>query len=84
MAFGVAQMHLGLAQVAVVQGVQQGTAVFAQMFPVIGDVTEQVLAAEGPHDHFGQVTGNTLRTFVPIGDAALGVNEVHPIIEIVD
>ena len=54
------------------------------MFAVIGDVVEKVAVTKGPDHSFGRVAADAFRTFVPVGDAALVIDEIHPIVQIVD
>jgi hypothetical protein len=84
MPLAVANEHVGLARLAVVDATRRWAAAVAEAAAVGIDVHEDVVGAARADDLAGGVAGDALGAPVPVGDAPVPVEKVDAVVEVVE
>jgi hypothetical protein len=83
-AVGMVQEDLNLTRITILHAGSQRAVILTQ-FPAAGiNMVEQVVTA-GSSDHLPiNITGEALRTLVPVGYNTFTVDKIHTIVEVID
>ena len=79
----VAEIDFGSVPASILEGGGEGAAALAQLAAVVVDVTQDVIKALPADDFPAEIAGQLFGTVIPVSDAAVVVDEVNAIEEVV-
>jgi hypothetical protein len=78
------QEYVHLMRLPIVDAFRQRTAVVAQPFARLVDVTQEIILAALAKQFFGRIAGQPMRAFVPILNPAISIHEIHAIANMIE